>query len=154
MTTARPAAPDAITSLPSWLLGRAAARGHRLVAEALAQEGMRMMHHAVLTAIAEQEPVSQAQLSRSLGIDPKEVVGLVNDLERDGLVARGPDPADRRKNAVDLSARGRDRLRRTRRHGEEANDVLTAALSPAERRLLTGLLARIIDPGADRQPNH
>jgi len=125
-----PYAPARIRTLPSWLLGRAAARGHRLVAEALAREGLRMMHHAVLSAVAELGPVSQAQL----------------DLQEAGLVTRTPDPADRRKNAITISASGRERLARTEQLSDEANEELTAALTPAERAQLIGLLARVVEP--------
>ncbi|UNO42970.1 MarR family winged helix-turn-helix transcriptional regulator [Streptomyces sp. MST-110588] len=142
-TPRTPYVPTRIGNLPSWLLGRAAARGHRLVAEALAGEGMRMMHHAVLSAVAELGPVSQAQLGRTLGIDPKDVVAIVNDLQSDGLVTRTPDPDDRRKNAIAISAAGTRRLRRTQELGERANDELTADLTPAERNQLMGLLRRI-----------
>ncbi|WFB06748.1 MarR family winged helix-turn-helix transcriptional regulator [Streptomyces sp. LX-29] len=142
-----PFAPARIRALPSWLLGRAAARGHRLVAEALAREGMRMTHHAVLSAVAERGPISQAALGRSLSIDPKDMVGIVSDLVADGLVTRGPDPNDRRKNAIALSAEGERRLRRTERLGDEANDELTARLTPAERDQLIALLTRIVEPG-------
>ncbi|MFF9478751.1 MarR family winged helix-turn-helix transcriptional regulator [Streptomyces sp. NPDC014733] len=141
-----PYAPRRIRVLPSWLLGRAAARGHRLVAEALATEGMRMMHHAVLSAVAESGPISQAELGRRVGIDPKDMVTVVNDLQREGLVTRTPDPEDRRKNAVELSAAGRRVLRRTQRLGDRANDELTAALTPAERAQLVALLTRIVQP--------
>ncbi|MEU3713266.1 MarR family winged helix-turn-helix transcriptional regulator [Streptomyces catenulae] len=144
-----PYAPRRIRVLPSWLLGRAAARGHRLVAEALAAEGLRMMHHAVLSAVAESGPVSQAELGRTLGIDPKDMVGVVNDLQRDGLVTRTPDPGDRRKNAVEVSTAGRRVLRRTQRLGDRANDELTAALTPAEREQLIALLTRIVRPADD-----
>lgn len=141
-----PDAPARIRVLPSWLLGRAAARGHRLVAEALAGEGMRMMHHAVLSAVAELGPVSQAQLGRSLSIDPKDMVAIVNDLQNGGLVTRAPDPTDRRKNAITISASGKQRLQRTEQLGDEANDELTAALTPIEREQLIGLLTRIVQP--------
>lgn len=142
-----PYAPSRIRALPSWLLGRAAARGHRLVADALAVEGMRMMHHAVLSAVGEIGPVSQAELGRTLRIDPKDMVAIVNDLQQDGLVTRTPDPRDRRKNAVEISADGRLRLRRTEQLGDEANAELTAALTPAEREQLVALLTRIALPG-------
>ncbi|GFE20977.1 MarR family winged helix-turn-helix transcriptional regulator [Streptomyces nigrescens] len=141
-----PYAPSRIRALPSWLLGRAAARGHRLVADALAAEGMRMMHHAVLSAVAELGPVSQAELGRTLAIDPKDMVAIVNDLQKDGLVTRTPDPNDRRKNAVEISADGRRRLRRTQQLGDEANAELTATLTPAEREQLIALLTRIALP--------
>ncbi|MFF4694276.1 MarR family winged helix-turn-helix transcriptional regulator [Streptomyces chattanoogensis] len=139
-------APSRIRALPSWLLGRAAARGHRLVADALAAEGMRMMHHAVLSAVAELGPVSQAELGRTLGIDPKDIVAIVNDLQKDGLVTRTPDPKDRRKNAIEISSAGEHRLRRTEKLGDEANERLTADLTPAEREQLIALLTRIALP--------
>ncbi|MEV0850059.1 MarR family winged helix-turn-helix transcriptional regulator [Streptomyces sp. NPDC049954] len=148
-------APARIRSLPSWLLGRAAARGHRLVAEALAQVGMRMMHHAVLSAVAEQGPVSQAELGRSLSIDPKDMVAILNDLQNDGLVTRAPDAKDRRKNAIALSPGGKLRLLQTEQLGREANDELTAVLTPSERTQLMGLLARIVqreEPCAEADP--
>ncbi|MFI9051595.1 MarR family winged helix-turn-helix transcriptional regulator [Streptomyces sp. NPDC053427] len=141
-----PYAPSRIRALPSWLLGRAAARGHRMVADALAAEGMRMMHHAVLSAVAELGPVSQAELGRTLSIDPKDMVAIVNDLQKDGLVTRAPDPKDRRKNAIEISAEGERRLRRTQKLGDEANAELTAALTPAEREQLVALLTRIALP--------
>jgi DNA-binding MarR family transcriptional regulator len=138
-----PYAPASIRTLPSWLLGRAAARGHRLVADALAAEGLRMMHHAVLATVAELGPVSQAALARTLRVDPKEMVALVGDLHRDGLAERAPDPADRRKNAVTLTEQGRTLLTRTERLGAAANDELTAALTAPERAQLVALLTRI-----------
>ena len=141
-----PYAPARIRTLPSWLLGRAAARGHRLVAEALAREGLRMMHHAVLSAVAELGPVSQAQLGRALLIDPKDMVAILNDLQEAGLVVRAPDPADRRKNAITISASGRKRLARTELLTEEANDELAAGLTPVEREQLIALLARVVRP--------
>ncbi|MBL1090969.1 MarR family winged helix-turn-helix transcriptional regulator [Streptomyces sp. NPDC001739] len=141
-----PYAPSRIRALPSWLLGRAAARGHRLVADALATEGMRMMHHAVLSAVDELGPVSQAELGRTVGIDPKDMVALVNDLQKDGLVTRTPDPKDRRKNAVEISPTGKQRLRRTQQLGDQANAELTAALTPDERAQLITLLGKIALP--------
>src|SRR4051812_5603845 len=146
MPDPEPYAPERIRRLPSWLLGRAAARGHRLVADALAAEGVRMMHHAVLASVDDLGPVSQATLSRTLGVDPKEVVAIVRDLDRDGLVDRRTDPADRRKHAVEISARGRELLARTERLGATANDELTAALSGEERAQLVALLGRLIKP--------
>ena len=142
-----PQAPDAIRVLPSWLLGRAAARGHRLVTEALARVGLRMAQYAVLAAVAELEPVSQAELSRSTGIDPKDMVGLVGELQREGLVERAPDAADRRKNVITLAPAGVRQLSRGEELCREANAELTLALTPCEQEQLADLLARIGRPG-------
>ncbi|MBT2384718.1 MarR family winged helix-turn-helix transcriptional regulator [Streptomyces sp. ISL-11] len=132
-----------IRALPSWLLNRASARGRRLVGEALAQEGMRMPHHAVLSAVADLGPVAQAALGRTTGFDPKDMVGIIDDLQAAGLVTRAPDPADRRKNAISLTPLGRTRLARLAELGEEANEELLTALSPAEREQFLALLARV-----------
>lgn len=133
----------AIRALPSWILGRAAARGRALVAEALAVEGLRMWHHVVLSAVRDLAPVAQADLGRGVALDPKDVVGILNDLQGAGLVVRRPDPKDRRKNAVSLTEEGARLLVRCERVAREANDTLLAPLSAAEREQLMSLLLRI-----------
>ncbi|MCG7202499.1 MarR family winged helix-turn-helix transcriptional regulator [Streptomyces arenae] len=133
----------AIRALPSWLLGRAAARGRALVAAALAEHGMRMWHHVVLSAVRDLAPVAQADLGRSVGLDPKDLVGVLNDLQSAALVVRAPDPADRRKNAVSLTDEGGRLLARCEEAARAANDTLLAPLSAAERDQFTGLLIRI-----------
>ncbi|MFF3909851.1 MarR family winged helix-turn-helix transcriptional regulator [Streptomyces sp. NPDC001848] len=133
----------AIRSLPSWLLGRAAARGRALVAEALATEGMRMWHHVVLSAVRDLAPVAQADLGRGVALDPKDLVGVLNDLQAAGLVVREPDPKDRRKNAVSLTEEGGRLLKRCEKAAREANDTLLAPLSAAERDQFMDLLIRI-----------
>jgi DNA-binding MarR family transcriptional regulator len=139
-----PEAPlPAIRSLPSWLLGRAAARGRSLVAEALAAEGMKMWHHVVLSAVRDLAPVAQADLGRSVRLDPKDLVGILNDLQAQGLVVRAPDPNDRRKNAVSLTDAGVRLLKRCEKVAREANDALLAPLSAAERDRFMDLLIRI-----------
>ncbi|MFI8826298.1 MarR family winged helix-turn-helix transcriptional regulator [Streptomyces sp. NPDC053431] len=143
MAADTPPAPRAIADLPSWLLGRAAARGRGLVAAALAEEGLRMWHHAVLAAVAERGPVAQAALGRSLAIDPKDMVGVLNDLQAGGLVSREPDPTDRRKNAITVTPDGRHLLDRCRRLADRANDELLAPLDPAERTRFLALLRRV-----------
>ncbi|WP_030295014.1 MarR family winged helix-turn-helix transcriptional regulator [Streptomyces katrae] len=132
-----------IQSLPSWLVGRVADRGRSLVAEALAAEGLRLGHQAVLAATAEYGPVAQADLGRRLGIDPKDLVGLLNHLEAAGLVLRAPNPADRRKNAVTLTPAGASTLTRCASLAETANADLLAPLTPAERTTLMALLTRV-----------
>ncbi len=133
----------AIRSLPSWLLGRAAVRGRSLVAEALAAEGMKMWHHVVLSAVRDLAPVAQADLGRSVGLDPKDLVGILNDLQAQHLVVRAPDPNDRRKNAVSLTEEGTRLLKRCEKAAQEANDELLAPLSPAERKQFMGMLRRV-----------
>src|SRR4051794_23727255 len=62
-------APARLRTKPSWLLSQAALAGDRLVSEALAAEGVRKYHFRVLIALADDGPLSQADLGRRLGID-------------------------------------------------------------------------------------
>ncbi|MFD0127381.1 MarR family winged helix-turn-helix transcriptional regulator [Streptomyces virginiae] len=132
-----------IQSLPSWLVGRVAARGRELVAAALAAEGLKLMHHAVLAATAEYGPIAQADLGRRLAVDPKDMVGMLNHLQEAGLVLRTPDPDDRRKNAVTVTPEGTAVLARCAALAEAANAEFLAPLAPPEREHLVALLTRL-----------
>ena len=46
-------APDRLRRLPTWLLSQASLRGHELVAERLATEGVRRPHFSVLVSLAD-----------------------------------------------------------------------------------------------------
>ncbi|WP_328901707.1 MarR family winged helix-turn-helix transcriptional regulator [Streptomyces sp. NBC_00441] len=140
-------APSRIRPLPSWLLGRAAARGRSLVADALAAHGMKMWHHVVLAAVEDLEPVAQADLGRAVALDPKDLVGILNDLQAESLIVRAPDPKDRRKNAVSVTAAGRRRLEECTAAGNRANAELLAPLSPDERGEFLDMLRRINGAG-------
>ena len=106
-----------------------------------------MWHHVVLSAVAELGPVAQAELVRGVGLDAKDMVGVLNDLQAAGLVVRAPDPHDRRKNAVTVTAAGRRLLARCERAARKANDELLAPLTGVERELLTALLTRVAGTG-------
>ncbi|WP_338702216.1 MarR family winged helix-turn-helix transcriptional regulator [Streptomyces sp. Q6] len=144
-----PTAPATIRDLPSWLLGRAAARGRALVADALAEQGLKMWHHVVLGAVADLQPVAQADLVRTVQLDPKDMVGVLNDLQAAGLVERAPDPKDRRKNAVTITEEGARLVETCARVARAANDELLAPLAPDERDRFLEMLRRVAELPAD-----
>lgn len=61
-----------------------------------------------LLTIVEDESLSMAALSRLIHLRPSTVVGIVDRLEKKGLVERKRDTRDRRKVHVIATARGRD----------------------------------------------
>lgn len=136
--------PARLRRLPSWLAGQMARRAQGLVEQALAQEGARRQHFTVLTSLAEQGPASQAALGRRLWIDRSDLHAILNDLERDGLVARVRDENDRRRNVVALTRAGKTTLARLDRLMDAAQAALLAPLSAAERRQLCRLLERVV----------
>ncbi|MYW07041.1 MarR family transcriptional regulator [Streptomyces sp. SID2563] len=113
------------------------------MADALAAHGMKMWHHVVLAAVEDLEPVAQADLGRAVALDPKDLVGILNDLQEESLIVRAPDPNDRRKNAVSVTAAGRRRLEECTAAGDRANAELLAPLGPDERVRFLDMLRRI-----------
>jgi MarR family transcriptional regulator, lower aerobic nicotinate degradation pathway regulator len=145
-------APRRLRELPSWLLARASLQAARLVSDALATAGMRRQHFAVLVALDEAGPASQAALGRRLGLDRSDLHALVTQLEHDGLLGRARDPEDGRRNVVRLTAKGRTALRRLDAKVAAVQNDLLAPLSAAERAQLRRLLARVVEHHADTPP--
>ncbi|RSN00248.1 MarR family transcriptional regulator [Nonomuraea sp. WAC 01424] len=139
------AAPARLRGLPSRLLAHVAMQADRLVSDRLARADARKWHYAVLVALRESGPASQAELSRRTGIYRSDMVALLNELAERDLVERAPDPAARRRNVISMTERGRDRLTRLDGLVDAVQDEVLAPLSEAERDQLVGLLARLRD---------
>ncbi|MFG2873753.1 MarR family winged helix-turn-helix transcriptional regulator [Streptomyces sp. NPDC048337] len=137
--------PDRLRRLTSRQLSQLTARSDRLINEGLARVDAHKWHYAVLASLQEYGPGSQATLSRRTGIYRSDMVGVLNELVERGLVERVPDPDDRRRNVITLSARGRRRLPRLDKLLDELHDELLAPLSPADRDRLMDLLTRLLD---------
>lgn len=137
--------------LPSWLLTQTAAYAHRLVADGMAAVGARGYHYRLLATLVEAGPASQAELGRRTSIHLSDMVAAINELEHDGYVQRSPDPADRRRNVITVTAAGRRRADELAERGAEIQDELLAPLTPAERAQLAGLLGRLVAHHRERQ---
>ncbi|MEU1014999.1 MarR family winged helix-turn-helix transcriptional regulator [Streptomyces sp. NPDC005900] len=140
-----PRTPDRLRRRASRLLSQLTARSDRLINEGLARADARKWHYAVLAALEEGGPGSQAALSGRTGIYCSDMVGVLNELVERGLVERAPDPADRRRNVITISASGRRHLLRLDQVLDDLHDVLLAPLSPEERDQFVGLLIRLLD---------
>ncbi|HEV2635337.1 MAG TPA: MarR family transcriptional regulator [Actinocrinis sp.] len=142
--------PEKLWRVPSRLLVQSAAHADRIVSAGLARADARKWHYAVLVALAESGPGSQATLSRWTGVYRSDLVAVINELAERGLVERTPDPADRRRNVITLTAQGREKLQQLDQVLADAQDDLLAPLSGAERATLTGLLARLVEYHGDQ----
>jgi DNA-binding MarR family transcriptional regulator len=92
------------------LLEHLARVGRRVFETTLAPGDLRPRHLIALNLLSEHGPASQQMLADALSLDPSNVVGLLNELEERGLIARRRDPADRRRHIVELSPRAEDEL--------------------------------------------
>jgi len=145
MTADGDARPAVLMQKPSWLISEISRVVHRLITDELAATGSRGYHYRLLAALQEFGPASQASLGRHTGMDRSDVVAAVNELADRGLADRSPDPADRRRNVITITAAGTAHLRQLEELLTGVQDQLLAPLSSAERQQLTGLLTQVLE---------
>ncbi len=92
------------------LLSHVARIGQRGADQELGSRGLRTAHLLLLTLLRDHGETSQAALVDVLRLDPSNVVGLLNDLERRDLIVRRRDQNDRRRHIVALAPAGREEL--------------------------------------------
>lgn len=87
--------------------------------------------------------LTQTQLSRMLVVKRSGITGLVDRMEKAGLVRRIPDPADRRVNLIEMTEQGRDLLDRA--HGPYFRRIeeVASALTDEEHDNLNAILERV-----------
>jgi DNA-binding MarR family transcriptional regulator len=122
-------------------IGRAA---ERWFTEELKPTGLTPKHVGVLFQV-DACPTSQQALIDSIGVDPSKLVGILNDLEEEGLIVRRRDPDDRRRHIVELSKEGRARLGAARRAKSAVEERLFVGLDAEQQKQLYGLLAQVAD---------
>lgn len=119
------------------------ARRLRSAAEVeLSAFNLRTRHVIGLTLLRDFGEHSQAGLAATLGIDPTNVVTLLNELESAGLVERRRSPEDRRRHTVVLTTAGDKRLAEIECALAGLEHRLFAALDSDEQATLHGLLQR------------
>lgn len=133
-----------------YLLKHALLELGRLQATHLEPSGINARELAVLLLLADHEPESQQQAAERLDVDRTTMVGLLDALEEKALVVRRPDPADRRRNVVELTDHGQKTLRKALRASDAAERQFLAGLAKADAARLRALLARIATPTTDR----
>lgn len=85
-----------------------------------------------------------------MGIDRTTMVALIDQLEEKGLVNRRPHRDDRRKNAVELTATGRDVKTRAAALVDGCERQLLAALTKSDAQQLKTALYAVIEANPQR----
>ena len=134
-----------LTDGVGFLLARASGLLARAGNAALAPFGLRVRSYSVLLLACEAaEGISQRDLACVLGLDPSQVVLLVDDLAGAGLVERRPSPSDRRTKLVAATPAGRALRADAIAAVAAAEEEQLAALPAVERRRLHDLLLRVV----------
>lgn len=85
----------------------------------------------------------QTELAQQMAIEPMTLVGFLDRLEARGLVARAPDPDDRRAKIVRLTDDAEPVLTRALEVGRRARASSLAGMSEAEAEQFLRLLERV-----------
>lgn len=110
---------------------------------ALAPLGLRPRSLVTLTLLRDHGASTQQALAAMLQIDRTNLVGLLNDLESAGLLARRRSDEDRRRHVVELTALGAQRLGEAERALVATEDELLGALDAEQREALYRLLQQV-----------
>lgn len=99
-----------------------------------------------------QVSLTPAELAGRTGVTRATMTGLVDTLERDGLVKRGPAVGDGRMVAVQITADGERLLTEILPEHFRQMAWLMAPLTEHERKTLVGLLNKVLQRAAEQPP--
>jgi DNA-binding MarR family transcriptional regulator len=94
-----------------FLLAKASQRWNEALYEKFADRGfpeVRPSYGSILLPLFEEDGLRMGELARRAGLAKQTMTTMVRLLERDGLVRREADPADRRAGLIHLTERARD----------------------------------------------
>ncbi len=152
MNTPPPANDDAAIDL-----GPLAAMLHHALRDAQAQvleelqasfavEDMRPLPFAILVVLGRNPGLRQIQVGFALGIQPTNLVPLIDGLEQRGLAERRVVPGDRRARGLFLTRLGAETLARLEARAAAHESRLAERLGPGGREQLLSLLRRLAQP--------
>jgi DNA-binding MarR family transcriptional regulator len=128
-------------------LGAPFARSTRRLIDAeqplLEAHSLSMWAYITLSHLARQPAGTQLALAQAIRYDKTRLIGLLDELEHDGLITRTANPTDRRARIVTLTEAGATRHAAARADIRAMEDELLADLNPADRKRLRETLARL-----------
>ena len=133
------------TDRPGWLLKRAQDALNAAMTAALREYGATLPEYAVLTALAEEPGLSNADLARRAFVTPQTMNQVLRELEHRGWVSRHPHPGHGRILQAELTADGGRTLGACHQAVDAGEGRMLAGLGPAERGQLAAALRCCID---------
>ncbi|WP_231119129.1 MarR family winged helix-turn-helix transcriptional regulator [Rhodovulum sp. MB263] len=98
----------------------------------------------VLLELWREDGLTQRDLVERLDVEQATIANTLNRMERDGLILREPDAADRRARRVRLTERARALEAPATEAATEVNGIALARLAPADRARFADLLHAVI----------
>lgn len=120
----------------------------RLFARAIAlrnqEVGVMPGQMPALLALLEEEGLSQKELRERIQVEQPTLANTLNRMERDGLIERRADPADKRRSFIYLTERAREVARTVIANAKAVNASATEGLSAQEKDMALSLLDHMI----------
>ena len=137
--------PAELVASTSFLLKRLGFAAKDRTMAAYEETGLHPYHYGVMLVLDEGSRETQGSIADALGYDRGQLVGLLDELEEQGLVERKRDPNDRRRHIVRLTSEGKKALRRLRALAKQLEDDFLTPLSDDDRQALHSLLLRLAE---------
>tara|TARA_R110002110_G_scaffold86240_2_gene225078 strand:+ start:758 stop:1231 length:474 start_codon:yes stop_codon:yes gene_type:complete len=110
---------------------------------ALAPLDLKALAYDTMICILDGHGMSQQDLSRRLGIYAPKMVGLLDDLEKRGLVERKINPSDRRRHELVLTTSGHDILQRAAVIGAALEEELFGGIPDKDKAHFIALVQQL-----------
>ena len=107
---------------------------------------------AQLLALYDEDGITQNELCERVQVDQSTMAHTLKRMERDGLIERAPDPADRRRAIITLTPRAQSLRPVLTTAAAEVNAVATRGFGAADADAVMSLVARLIDNLAGESP--
>jgi MarR family transcriptional regulator, transcriptional regulator for hemolysin len=128
---------------PLHIVGHAYRTFARIVDAQLRGLGLAMSQLPVLIVLKQGKPLPQAELARIAHVEQSSMAQLLNRMERDGLVERIADPADKRSRLISLTERASRRMHKGKAIMDATVEIALQGFSAADIEQLDRLMRRI-----------
>lgn len=147
-TRSTPPSVDSIdTQYLETLLGYNARRAALSIIEVflqdMAQYDLRPVEFSVISLIVHNPGITSRQICAALGLLPPNLVGLLNALEKRGLIARKPHPSDGRALGLHPTPACAEMMQAAEKTATQVEVQASAKLTAAERKTLLRLLQKV-----------
>ncbi len=136
------------TDCPYYLISRSTLLVTAELKREFASAGVEQVKPAylgVLLCLWREDGIKMIELGQGAGLEPSTMTGLLDRMERDGLVHRENDPADRRAIRIFLTDEGRYVRKPVLRVVEQTLDKVFMGISPEALDQMKNTLTRILD---------